>query len=59
MMEQKNCTPSGAGALCLPNTKKRPKKAERKCSTCSNKKCGIRGAVCDWVHCGEWMGQDG
>ena len=34
---------------------KQRKKVSRKCSTCSDRKCRMRGTVCDWTHCGEWM----
>ena len=38
------------GVIRLP----RPKKAPRRCSTCADRFCRVRGKVVDWKNCPRW-----
>jgi len=41
-------------AKALPAEPKK-QRVPRKCSTCADRKCPVRGVVCDWLHCRAWL----
>ena len=39
---------------CAAVPARRTRGAPRKCSTCADKSCRVRGGAVDWVHCDKW-----
>lgn len=33
----------------------KPRRVPRKCSTCANRECRVRGTVVNWLHCSKWL----